>query len=126
MEKQSGPLPSMMSWMTGSIFDMYVRYQAALMEGNQAALWGEEFRKFDESCLGDMPTHWRGAIIGAKETIVNYGKEDPVQIAKITKGAFDKLPLSPQAKKEFLIGFDNGFDMNALKRYIKASVKRSK
>ena len=100
MAQEKEGWPSAMGWMTGSIFGMYVRYQADLKERDPATVWAERYRNFEESCLGyDVPTFYRGAIDGAKEAVVKLGKEDPVLVATTAKTSFDKLPLTFTSKE---------------------------
>lgn len=107
--------------MTGTVFGSYVRYHADLKERDPGAVWAERFRKYEESVLGyDVPTVYRGGIVGAKDAVVELGKNDPVQVGETAMRALNQLPLSEQQKKELAIGFNAGFDKDALERYIKA------
>ena len=110
-----------MGWMTRTLFGKYVRYHADLKEKDPTAVWADRFKNFEEHCLGhNIPTFYGGAIDGAKDAVVELGKNDPEVVTRAAMNAFDKLPLSAQAKKDFVDGFDGGIDKDALYRYIKA------
>ena len=110
--------------MTGTIFGKYVTYHADLKEGDPGTVWAERFRKYEESVLGyDTPTFYRGTIVGAKDAVVELGKQDPKLVGETAMTALNQLPLSEQQKKDFVIGFHDGFDKDALDRFIKAHKK---
>ena len=111
--------------MAGTLFGKYVTYHADLKEGDPETVWAERFRKYEESVLGyDIPTFYRGAIEGAKEAVVELGKHDPKLVGETAMRTLNQLPLSEQQKKNFVIGFNDGFDTDALERYIKAHLKK--
>ena len=55
---------------------------------------------------------------------MELGKNDPVQVGQTARRALNQLPLSEQQKKEFVSGFNAGFDEDDLVRYIKAHTKK--
>ena len=125
MAKESGWFSKRIGWTTGEIFGAYVRYHASLKEGDATALWAERFRNYEEHMLGyDTPTFFKGAIDGAKDAVVKLGQKDPARVAETAMKSLDQLPLSKEAKQDFVTGFRDGFDQDALLRFIKASIKK--
>lgn len=124
-QNQNQGLPRWIGWMTGTLFGKYVRYHADIKEGDPGALWAERFRKYEESVLGyDIPTVYRGAIVGAKDAVVELGKNDPVLVGETAMRFLKEIPLTEQQKKELAAGFNAGFDKDDLVRFIKAHTKK--
>ena len=124
-QNENQGLPRLVGWMTGTVFGKYVRYHADLKEKDPGALWAERFRKYEESVLGyDIPRIYQGPIVGAKDAVVELGKNDPVLVAETAMKFLNKIPLSEQQKKEFAVGFNTGFDKDDLVRYIEAHTQK--